>query len=58
MPDALRATAEAMTDGHWDVVKYMLHNHESLSLGPYFLTAVAQAGKVSFAVTRCGGMVA
>jgi hypothetical protein len=35
-----------MEGGHWDLVRTLLINHQSDMLGPYFLPAIAQQGKI------------
>jgi len=45
--DALRVVASAMEGGHWDVLNAILNAHQSDMLGPYFLPAIAQQGRVS-----------
>lgn len=39
---ALRIVAYSMEEGNWDLVEWMIDNHESQELGPYFLPAIAQ----------------
>ncbi|KAF6260709.1 hypothetical protein COO60DRAFT_1637360 [Scenedesmus sp. NREL 46B-D3] len=43
---ALRVVAYSMEEGNWELVAWMINHHESAELGPYFLPAIAQEGKV------------
>eukprot|EP00775_Hariotina_reticulata_P011296 gene11296-11446_t len=43
---ALRVVAHGMENHHWDLVEHMLKEHKSVELGPYFLPAIAQEGKM------------
>lgn len=44
--DALRAATRAMDAGHWPVLEALLGAHQSDKLGPYFLPAIAQQGRI------------
>ena len=44
--DALRAAAGAMEGGHWGVMRALMSAHDTDKLGPYFLPAVSQQGKL------------
>ena len=44
--DALRCAAAAMEGGHWRVADALLSGHDSDRLGPYFLPAIAQQGRL------------
>lgn len=43
---ALRVVAYSMEEGNWDLVEWMINNHQSQELGPYFLPAIAQVHHV------------
>ncbi|WIA13025.1 hypothetical protein OEZ85_006634 [Tetradesmus obliquus] len=43
---ALRVVAYSMEEGNWELVAWMIAHHASAELGPYFLPAIAQEGKV------------
>ncbi|KAI8465883.1 MAG: hypothetical protein J3K34DRAFT_76201 [Monoraphidium minutum] len=44
--DALRAAAAALEGGHWDLMGSLMAAHDTDKLGPYFLPAIAQQGKL------------
>jgi hypothetical protein len=43
--DALKLVALAMEGGHWDLVEWVVVNHESLNIGSYFLPGIARHGR-------------
>lgn len=43
--DSLQVMANALEGGHWNLVEWLVQNHEADAIGPYFLNAIASQGK-------------